>query len=82
MPGSSGLDLTSDPLRPYPALPVLYISGYPAGLIAADGILTDERVQLLMKPFTSEQLFSNVVSGAPMLVRGATACLTLTERPV
>jgi CheY-like chemotaxis protein len=60
MPGDSGVDLADKLHRLRPSIPVLYISGYPANLIAQNGLLADASPHLLMKPFTSEQLLANI----------------------
>lgn len=60
MPGDSGVELAAELRRVRPGVPVLYISGYPANLIAQDGKLSDASVHLLLKPFTSEQLLRQV----------------------
>jgi two-component system cell cycle sensor histidine kinase/response regulator CckA len=60
MPGDSGVDLAAEMKRVRPGVPVLYISGYPANLIAQDGHLADVSAHLLLKPFTSEDLLRSV----------------------
>ena len=60
MPGGSGVELAAELQRARPGVPVLYISGYPANLIAQDGRLADASAHLLLKPFTSEELLRNV----------------------
>jgi CheY-like chemotaxis protein len=62
MPGQSGADLAAELRRVYADLPVLYISGYPASLITANGMLANVSAPLLMKPFTSQELLANVES--------------------
>jgi two-component system cell cycle sensor histidine kinase/response regulator CckA len=59
MPGMSGLDLATDLDREYPALKILYISGY-AESIAADVIGRRAPESLLLKPFTQQALLDRV----------------------
>jgi DNA-binding response OmpR family regulator len=60
MPGESGVELAARVQRMRPGVPVLYISGYPANLMAQNGLIADRSARLLMKPFTPEELLANV----------------------
>lgn len=58
---SIGLLLT-DVVMPHlsgPELPVLYMSGYPAGMVM-QGVVLDSSVRLLAKPFTTPDLLTTV----------------------
>jgi PAS domain S-box-containing protein len=55
MPGMSGPSLAAQLSREFPALRVLYMSGYTDGAIASHGVL-DSGVVLLRKPFTRDDL--------------------------
>ncbi len=55
MPGASGQELTRQLLERYPALRVIYMSGYTDDTIAQHGVL-NPGVAFLRKPFTSETL--------------------------
>jgi len=55
MPRMSGPELAARLRRTRPALPVLYMSGYPENLVLP-GRTLDPSVRLLPKPFTSAQL--------------------------
>ncbi len=59
MPELNGRDLTRKLQSLLPELRVLFISGYPASIIAQRGIL-DKDVLLLNKPFTQEELAAKV----------------------
>lgn len=54
MPLMSGIELAERLRARRPALPVLFASGYSAGLVPASAL--DARTRLLLKPFTTEQL--------------------------
>ncbi len=55
MPGMSGRELAQHLTREYPALKVLYMSGYTADVIAHRGIL-EQGVHFLSKPITRDEL--------------------------
>jgi CheY-like chemotaxis protein len=55
MPTMNGRELTAVAQTRRPQLRSLYMSGYPADVIAKSGVL-DDRVQLLQKPFDSNTL--------------------------
>ena len=55
MPGTSGPELTEKLVERYPALKVVYMSGYTEDAIVQHGVL-NPGVALLHKPFTSETL--------------------------
>ena len=59
MPEMNGRELSDAMTLSHPDLPTLYLSGYPADVIAHHGVL-DEQVNLLQKPFTHEQLLARV----------------------
>lgn len=59
MPGLNGKDITQQLLRLYPALKVLYISGYPEDIIAKHGLI-DAAITLLSKPFSPISLAQKV----------------------
>lgn len=59
MPGISGLDLACDFDREFPALKILYISGY-ANSVAADVLLRRSPEIVLLKPFTVDMLLTRV----------------------
>jgi CheY-like chemotaxis protein len=59
MPGPSGLDFASELLREYPAIRILYISGY-TDSIAMDVISRRSPDAVLLKPFTEESLLERV----------------------
>ena len=59
MPGMSGRELAESLTADYPALRVLYMSGYTANVIAHRGVL-EEGVQFLSKPITHDQLAQKV----------------------
>jgi two-component system, cell cycle sensor histidine kinase and response regulator CckA len=58
MPGMSGVDLAERLTAVRPRLPVLYVSGYPAGQLG--GRALDAGAMLLEKPFSSARLRSSV----------------------
>src|SRR5687767_241094 len=55
MPGIGGRELGETIARCWPQIQVLYMTGWPAGLLLDSGAL-QPGVQLIQKPFTSEQL--------------------------
>ena len=55
MPEMNGRDLARRLLALYPDLRRLFVSGYPASIIASDGVL-DEGVKFLQKPFSLQAL--------------------------
>jgi len=55
MPGVSGPELARQVVERWPALKVIYMSGYPEGAIARHGIL-DPGIAFLPKPFTADTL--------------------------
>ena len=59
MPGQNGRVLAERLVGSYPAIKVLYISGYTDSFIAGHGIL-DPEAHLLNKPFTEEALIHKV----------------------
>ena len=59
MPGMSGWELAETLSTLRPELRVLYMSGYPDGVIARHGI-TKTAVTILHKPFTSDELIRRV----------------------
>jgi FixJ family two-component response regulator len=72
MPGMSGPSLAAQLTREFPALRVLYMSGYTDGAIASHGVL-QSGVVLLRKPFTRDDLGRGVeeaLMGEAVSVRG------------
>ncbi|MCC5849230.1 MAG: response regulator [Verrucomicrobia bacterium] len=59
MPGMSGRELAEKLAPDYPAMKVLYMSGYTADVIASQGIL-EENVQFVSKPFSRDALARKV----------------------
>jgi two-component system, cell cycle sensor histidine kinase and response regulator CckA len=59
MPGASGPQLTSRLVQRWPALKVLYMSGYTEDAIIQHGLL-GPGVAFLHKPFTSEMLDAKI----------------------
>jgi two-component system cell cycle sensor histidine kinase/response regulator CckA len=55
MPGGSGPELTRRLVERWPALKVIYMSGYTEEAIAHHGVL-DPGIAFLHKPFTAETL--------------------------
>lgn len=60
MPRMSGPELAGRLKQIRPDLQVLYMSGYPAGMIAQSGGTADTPVRLLAKPFTTADLLANI----------------------
>jgi len=59
MPAASGLDLTADLTREYPATKILYISGY-TDSVAMDVIARRSPDAVLLKPFTEQVLLTRL----------------------
>jgi two-component system, cell cycle sensor histidine kinase and response regulator CckA len=59
MPGMSGRELAERLIGDYPALEVLYLSGYTDEAIAHHGVL-HAGIELLHKPFTPDALARRV----------------------
>ena len=59
MPEMNGRELSSRLLERYPALKVLYMSGYTANVIAHHGVL-DTGIHFLNKPFSARELSSKI----------------------
>jgi CheY-like chemotaxis protein len=59
MPGLNGRKLADEALRRWPALKILYTTGYTRNAIIHNGVL-DSGVQLVTKPFSLEQLATKV----------------------
>jgi two-component system, cell cycle sensor histidine kinase and response regulator CckA len=59
MPGMSGAELAERVRAEHPAMPVLFVSGFPADLATGER-LVPHGVQLLAKPFTGGQLVERV----------------------
>lgn len=59
MPGMNGKELAQQLLALYPALKLIYISGYTANVIAHHGVL-DPGVQFLQKPFSIRDLSGKI----------------------
>jgi len=59
MPEMNGRDLAKNLLSLYPQVKRLYMSGYPADIIAHQGVL-DEGVCFIQKPFTKNKLLTQV----------------------
>jgi CheY-like chemotaxis protein len=59
MPGMSGRDLATRLAETFPDMACLYVSGYPAEVIAHHGVL-NEGVHFLSKPFTRKELARTV----------------------
>jgi YesN/AraC family two-component response regulator len=55
MPEMNGRDLAAEIRSVYPALKVLFMSGYTANVIADHGVL-DEGVNFIQKPFSKQDL--------------------------
>src|SRR4029077_5974927 len=63
MPGMSGWAL-ADTLSPqHPGMRILYMSGYPDGVIEKNGI-TRTGISILRKPFTQEELMQRIEDAA------------------
>jgi len=59
MPGQSGKDLYNELLKIMPGIKVIFISGYPANILADKGIVQND-VNLILKPVKPEMLFKKV----------------------
>jgi len=59
LPGMSGKDLAEEISRVRPGVPTLFMSGYPADVIARQGVL-DSGVPFIEKPFTFDNLARKV----------------------
>ena len=59
MPGMNGKELKEQIEIKYPAIKVLFMSGYPADIVAHRGVL-EEGVEFLQKPFTPVMLAKKV----------------------
>jgi len=59
MPGMNGKQLSESLERAYPGLKVLFMSGYPADVLGAHGIIPDE-IHFLSKPFTNQRLIEKI----------------------
>ncbi len=59
MPHLSGPEMAERLVLMRPGLPVLYMSGYPAGVVM-HGALLDSSVRLLSKPFTTAELLATI----------------------
>jgi CheY-like chemotaxis protein len=59
MPGMSGLDLATDLTREYPAIKILYISGF-VDSVAMNVIARRSPQAVLLKPFTEQALLERV----------------------
>ena len=60
MPGRGGPELADEFARLHPGVPVLFMSGYPADLIARAGEIRKRGARLLLKPFTSAELLAAI----------------------
>ncbi len=59
MPQMGGKELAEKLLKKYPALKILFVSGYTENAIDHDGVF-DEGVSFLQKPFTPQELAQNI----------------------
>ena len=59
MPEMNGPDLARQFLANRPKAKLLYTSGYPADIIAKQGLL-DEGINLIQKPFTQQELATRI----------------------
>jgi DNA-binding NtrC family response regulator len=59
MPHLSGPELAERLKAMRPELPVLYMSGYPAGMVM-QGAMLDSSVRLIPKPFTTSDLLAHI----------------------
>jgi CheY-like chemotaxis protein len=59
MPGMNGPELADEARKVAPNLPLLYMSGYTGGVLAARGI-GDDSIHLLRKPFEPNELIDRV----------------------
>jgi CheY-like chemotaxis protein len=59
MPGMNGRDLAGQLAETYPQMKCLFMSGYPANVIAEQGAL-DEGVHFIQKPFTKKALAERI----------------------
>jgi CheY-like chemotaxis protein len=61
MPRMNGRELARAALSRHPALPVLYVSGYPEAVITRNGLL-EPGLSLLRKPFEPHELLGALAS--------------------
>ena len=61
MPGPNGIEVARRARRDRPSLPVLLMSGYAAGALAAEGI-SEGTIDLLAKPFSAADLLERVAT--------------------
>ena len=54
MPEMNGMELADRLLSLYPDMKRLFMSGYTADVIAVHGVLDDERLDYIQKPFLSQ----------------------------
>jgi DNA-binding NtrC family response regulator len=59
MPQLSGPELAEKLRKIRPAMPVLYMSGYPASMVM-QGSVVDSSMRLMPKPFTTTDLLTNI----------------------
>lgn len=59
MPDMNGKELYNRISRKWPALPVIYISGYSEDVIAPHGVLR-QGIHLINKPFTRKALLEKI----------------------
>ncbi len=70
MPGMSGMDLARELSARWPVLPVLYVSGHIAQDTVDQGLVQPE-MDLLVKPFTSDQLGRRVRQALERAAQGS-----------
>jgi FixJ family two-component response regulator len=59
LPGIQGKEVASRVCELHPGIGVLYMSGYTAGLLSAQGVL-EQGINLLEKPFTEAALLKKM----------------------